>query len=520
MFIDAREVAERDTLHADLCIVGTGAAGLSLALQFADTSTRVVLLEVGGAADDADGRGIYKVVHGSIPRLVTEPGLTSRFGGNTNHWFGNCRPLDDADFEPRDWIPYSGWPMRRDHLLPFYEQAQILCGLGSFRDYDAEAIRPHLAHPPIDVDPAMLTPKVIQTCPVLSFAQRYRERIEEAGNVQVYLHARAIRLETNARGDDVGAVEVGAGDGRRFRVAARVFVLAAGGIENPRLLLCSNDANANGLGNEHDLVGRFFMEHPFLDIPLVQWDHGYDLVFHTEPQQAGGAIVWGQMALSEALMREERVTGMGMFFVPRFGLRVVSPGRVKDLLLGRPRLEDLITEIHNLRTDAAAVAAHVARRVARRTGPGTPHIGDALRVTLEHAPDPQNRIRLSSQRDAFGQPGADLIFRLTDAEQQGHVRALRIAAHAFGLNGRRIARQLQLMLRAGRMGFFWHHMGTSRMHPDPTQGVVDSDCRVHRVSNLFVAGSSVFPTAGTAAPTLTIVALALRLAQHIRKNYS
>jgi choline dehydrogenase-like flavoprotein len=140
-------------------------------------------------------------------------------------------------------------------------------------------------------------------------------------------------------------------------------------------------------------------------------------------------------------------------------------------------------------------------------------------VQAEQTPDLGNRVRLAPERDRFGQRRAELVFRLTDEDRQRHGRALSVAAGAIGLDGPRAAGTMQAMLGEGRAGFFSHHMGTTRMHEDPRQGVVDADCRVHGAANLFVAGSSVFPTGGTAGPTLTIVALALRLAGHIRQGH-
>ena len=520
MFINARDITERDTLDADVCVIGAGAAGISVALQFVSTQVRVVVLESGGLPEDRDGQGIYRVVDGSPTRLVTDPHLSWGFGGNTNHWLGNCRPLDEADFEPRDWVPYSGWPIRRHQLLPFYERAQGVCGLGDVRYYDVDACRPHLTHQPIAVDPATLNTKVVQRCPVVSFGHLYRERIRNAGNVRVCLHASAIRLETNPRGDRVHAVEAGAIGGRRFRVSARVFVLAGGGIVNPRLLLCSNDVNPNGLANDHDLVGRFFMEHPFVDIPLGRWKRGPDLRFHHRGERVEGTIVWGQLALSEELMRRERALGMSVW-IPRLGvLSGTWAGLVRALRPGRPKLDNPRAGAHDRASGGGAVVKDVWSKLARRARRVMPGGGYLLRVELEQAPDPQNRVRLSSERDGFGQRGVDLVFGLTDMDLRHHGRLLRIAADALGLDGGRITAQMHSMCRAGQVNFFWHHMGTTRMHTDPKQGVVDSDCRVHGVSNLFVAGSSVFPTGGTAPPTLTIVALALRLAEHIRQRYS
>ncbi len=513
MFIDAAHVADGDALHADLCVVGAGAAGIAIALQFVASPYQVVLVEGGGVTDDGTVGGIHKVVYGPPARLEREPSLTWRFGGNTNHWFGNCRPLDDDDFEPHEWVPFSGWPIRRHHLLPYFEQAQRLCGLGEFRAYEVEAIR----RQPIGTDAAVLTPKIVQTCPVPSFDELFRQRLGEADNVRVCLDARALRLETTARGVAVRAVAGRSLGGGRFRVTARVFVLAAGGIENPRLLLCSTDGHANRLGNAHDLVGRFFMEHPFVDVPLGRSSRAFDLAFQHGRQPVGGTIMWSQLALAGPLMQRERLTGLSLWPTP--APAAGPPATALRAVAARPpRPGRLLRRMRHLLRDPAGVAARLWRRLARRGGAEAD--APSLRFAFEDAPDRDNRVQLSSARDAFGQPAAALVYSRSDETIRRHARAAALAAQALGLDGRRLAEHVQRRFRDRRVNFFWHHMGTTRMHADPRYGVVDGDCRVHGVSNLFVAGSSVFPTSGTATPTLTIIALALRLAEHIRRGHA
>jgi choline dehydrogenase-like flavoprotein len=520
MLLDARAVAEGDALVADLCVVGAGAAGITVALECADTPTQVVLLEQGGLVDHPGNGSLYRIVDGLPPHLTLDPIRRAYFGGSTNHWFGNCRPLDAADFERRAWIPHSGWPVHREELARFYEEAQALCGLGGLGLYDAEACRPHLAHPPLVVDPGILANRVVHTCPSLSFGERFRPRLRDAENVRVLAHARVTRLETTARGEAIRAARVATTDGRRLRVEARVFVLAAGGVENPRLLLESDDADPRGLGNAHDVVGRFFMEHPYVDIPLGEWRTGRDLGFYGDGQQVGASIVWGQLSLSDAYMRSERAPGQTLWFprVDPVTPSEVSAARLGHLLRGRARPDEPLEDVLSVLRDPCPVVRRVWRRLRRRTGPGAPG-AQALRVQLEQIPDPLNRVRLSADRDRLGQRRANVVLRLTDEERQRHARSLDAAASALGLDGPRIAGQMEAILRAGRRGFFWHHMGATRMHEDPRQGVVDGHGRVHGVANLFIAGSSVFPTGGTAAPTLTILALALRLARHIRRHH-
>ena len=385
-----------------------------------------------------------------------------------------------------------------------------MCGLGPFQWYDLVACRAQLRHQPFAVDPAILASRVVQSCPVPSFARLHGDRLAAANNVRVWLHAQALQFKTNATADHVHAVEVADPTGRRLRVEAKSFVLATGAVENARLLLGSNDVTPRGLGNGHDLVGRFFMEHWCVDIPVGRWAHTRDLRFHADLQPVGDSRIWAQFAISDELQRRERVPGLGLWLQPR---PVVPVGSRVRQLLKRP-----LTEIELGWRNPGNVAGP-SLNTGRHQANGW-QSAQSFQVTIqpEQTPDPENRLRLSSQRSRDGQPGMNLVLRFTEAERRAHRTSLEIAAAALGLDGARLVRQMQLRLRAGLFSFIWHHTGTTRMHNDPAQGVVDADCRVHGVSNLFIAGSSVFPTSGVAAPTLTIVALALRLADHLRRG--
>lgn len=241
MFIDTRELPGGEPVRADVCIVGAGAAGIALALEFLDGPIRVVLLEGGGRSAEENGPGIYRVIPGVPPRLSIEPSMTQYLGGNTNHWFANCRPLEDEDFAPRDWIPYSGWPIGQRQLLPYYERAQALCGLRDLRWYDLDVCRPYLTHQPLAADPAVLTSTLVHACPVASFADLYGRRLEAADNVRVLFHARALRLRPERR-------RWPAAQGARLPTATHC------GAPLPRLRVCHQRQLVPGAGR--DGVGR------------------------------------------------------------------------------------------------------------------------------------------------------------------------------------------------------------------------------------------------------------------------
>jgi choline dehydrogenase-like flavoprotein len=520
------------TARADVCVVGGGAVGITLALELASSSLHVIVLESGGSTPKPEDRSIYKVAPDATPQLDRGDARQLYFGGNTNHWFGNCRPLDGADFEQREWLPYSGWPISRDELVPYYERAQRLCGLGEFRWYDPETCRPRLEHGPLNLPGAVLETRMVQTCPVLSFADLHRQRLAAAENVQIMLETHAVRLEANSGGNRVVAVETSGAGGRRSRIEADTVVLASGGVENARLLLCSNETAPAGLGNGRDLVGRFFMEHWYFEFDLADSEHASDVRLYTSApdrvggfksrQEAGDARVWAQLVLSDELMREERVPALAVWFapVPDLPPSVRALRRLVNGVRKGARPEHPLSDLRTTVSGPRDVARFLRWKLTgRATPPALSNSEDRrLTVQLEQTPSPENRIRLSRHLDRFGQPRAELALRIDDQQRQAHSRSLRIAADELGLDGKKLARAMEQRLASGNFGYYEHHMGTTRMSTDPARGVVDGHCRVHGISNLFVAGSSVFPTGGTAAPTLTAVALAIRLADHLRSG--
>jgi choline dehydrogenase-like flavoprotein len=455
-------------------------------------------------------------------------------GGSTNHWAGWCRPLDPIDFQQRSAIPDSGWPITRTDLDPFYARAQQVCELGA-PTYDTETWTRATGLKALSLDERRLRTAIFQISPPTRFGPRYEPELKTAASVSVYLHANVTELETDASGGTVVAARAAVIDGPRFSVVAKLFVLAAGGMENVRLLLLSNRVHDAGLGNGADLVGRYFMDHPWLfSAGVVQASRPpLALPLYFTESEVGGTRIFGTLVPAETLMRDE---GLGNFrVVLRPATRIVhGVDSLKAIghALGSFSWPDRIGEhLANILDDMDSIADATYKSVFRtRTGlfrssngAGGATVGAVLDVNAEYLPNRDSRLTLSHERDFFGQNRLALDWRPGAAERRTMARALELTALEFGRLG--IGRTKVGLSSDDKdwpvnLDCSRHHMGGTRMSADAKRGVVDANCRMHAVANLYVAGSSVFPTCGYANPTLTIVALALRLAEEMRIRLS
>jgi len=511
MFVDALAVPDGLQIEADVCIVGAGAAGITIARELrAAWSLRTVLVESGRFTPDPATQSLYAGTIDGRQYFPLDSARTRQFGGTTNEWAGECRPLDALDFEQRDWVPESGWPWGLATLLPFYEKAQSVCQLGPFAytvaDWEQQGVRP------IAVHGERIRTYAFHYSPPTRFGELYRTDLARATNIVVYLGANAVDLDTATPPYQVSAVRVACLSGSRFRVKARVFVLAAGGIENARLLLLANSVEHAGLGNSRGQVGRYFMEHLYLDRAatiLAREENISD--FYTSGHWSGGQRVRGILGLSPDVQRQEKLTNYCAVLDEAPPRRT---GRLwRSFLSALRRGPVRVRAPSHLRAlmDVAARINPAGRKPSVRRY--------LVKNVLEQAPNPESRIVLGSDRDQLGCPRVVLRWRLTAIDK-------RTAHRAHQILGEDLARAGVGSLRSalGKDSDPWpstlrgarHHIGTTRMHADPHRGVVDADCRVHGIANLYIAGSSVFPTSGSANPTLTIVALALRLAEHVR----
>lgn len=520
MFIDTRTFSQNDPLKTDICIVGAGAAGITIAKEFINTDMNVLLVESGGVKFHHPTQFLYRAEN--IGRDYQPMEFTKRrqFGGSTVTWFGRCRPLDELDFETRSWIPYSGWPFDKTHLDPFYIRAKDYCQLVS-DDYsvDTEYFKENGAQT-----------KRFYFSPPVNFGEIYKNELANAKNMDVLLHANVINIGLKKDGASVDRILCKTLNGKTFTIKAKVFILAASALENTRLLLASRDIRSNGIGNQNDLVGRFFMEHPHIFNGVVEsFPKGFPSQFtklNYDFEQSNLEVV-DAIGLSQERMRRERLLNGSAFLVSR-PLHKAGDLYYSHKSLALLRLMDIVGHREPPNQNVLKYMVHVLKHANTNInlllnairGKFKRERRFVLRLQMETVPNPESRVTLSERRDALGEPRVALNWRTTAQDVEAYQRfddILRKELSKEGMRIRKIDHDLSSDGWPVSMLPAKHAMGTTRMHKDEKQGVVDEHCRVHGVQNLYVAGGSVFPTSGMANPTLTIVALAIRSADHIKQ---
>jgi choline dehydrogenase-like flavoprotein len=528
VLIDARSLPADEHLETDICIVGAGPAGITLALELLDTGARICMLESGGREPGKLASGLLGGESVGYPYANLKHVNSRALGGTSHCWqFWHACPLDRIDFEQRSGIPSSGWPFNRTALVPFYRRAEQLCGLNPF-DYGESPDADESLSMRLPVPRGSLVTRSLQA--LTSAFGAHGERLARSSDVRVLLHATSAELVTESQDGQITGIRALTGPNKKLTVRGRIYVLAAGGIENPRLLLLSNSVHTRGLGNENDLVGRYFMEHLAArsgvivpSSPVVLNERSLYMLhgsLYTESHR-DQVSVRPLIGLDERVMRDQELLNVAFLLEGQTrafacnGTR--SLGTLARAFVSRPRAPHLLRHGAAVLGDAVGVSRTLGRTLARRPARGEVLV---LRVQSEQQPNPESRITLGVKRDAFGLPMPRLDWRLSGLDTASIRRTQDILerelrAAGLGLVDDKLGDESPPTLFYG----LYHHLGTTRMDRDPKQGVVDADSRVHGVSNLFIAGSSVFPTAGWANPTLTIVALAVRLADHLKQSH-
>ena len=507
MHTDARTLDDGSVIEGDLCIIGAGAAGIGMALEWNNTPHRVILLEGGGFNVESDIQDLYAGESIGQRYYPLQSARLHFFGGTTGHWGGWSAPYDPQDFEQRDWVPHSGWPISHGNLHPYYKRATKLVELEkdtfesqAFLDDDSTLVE-------LPFDSSVMWTKMWQLSPPTRFGKKYRDTIVDSENIHLYTYANVCDIESNENVSKVEEVEIRTLQGTSHKVRAQHFVLACGAMQNARLLLASNRQAPKGLGNDHDLVGRYFMEHLEVETARILLPAPAPMKLYTVDIFI--SKFFGELALTAQKQQELRILN---------GTSSLRPQSFSESPLGIQHFPEDAAETIRLfeEWEKAAREGNSARIDHTKIKEYSMH------TRMEQSPNPNSRITLSDEKDALGVPRTKLNWQLTDLDKRSIRQMYETFATEVGRLG--IGRiQLQEWLLTDDpmwppyLGGGWHHMGTTRMHEDPKRGVVDANCKIHGLANLHIAGSAVYPTAGAANPTLTLLALTLRLSDRLKQ---
>ncbi|MDZ4701617.1 MAG: GMC family oxidoreductase [Rhodothermales bacterium] len=512
MHTDARTLEDGSVIEGDICIIGAGAAGISMALEWKDTPYKVILLEGGSFQVEPRPQALYDGESVGQTYYPLQAVRLRAFGGTTGHWAGWCSPFEPLDFKKRDWVPDSGWPIDRAALDAFYPRAHSYVEIGPYA-WDAaywEAQDPDRQS--LAFDKSRVWTKMWQFSPPTRFGLRYRDDIFRAENIHLYSNANVTRIDTNETAANVEGLTVRTFEGKTFSFRAKHYVMACGAWQNARLLLASNDRAPAGLGNQNDLVGRYFMEHlevmcaSMLLVNAPASMKMYEMKFFETKAR-------GELSLSEEAQAENEVLNLTVTLHPR----TLEPKDYPWLISRYP-------------SDARFTVDRLDELQAEYEGaPGgaqTPDYLSGLRefqlqARMEQSPNRDSRVFLARETDELGMPRLTLDWRLTALEKHSLRRTFEVIGEEAGKVGLGRVQLLDWLttddpMWTPNLGGGWHHMGTTRMHDDPKQGVVDPNGTVHGIHNLHVASSSTFTTAGASNPTLTIIAMTMRLSDRLK----
>lgn len=497
MPVRSQDVTAR-TIETQVAVIGSGPGGAEVAIQLARRGIRVTVLESGLDMFDPFANALNEAEYvGRRHRNADTPeqfqqylpanyqGLNRvrEFGGTGNTWTGKWRSFSAADVAPRAWVPHSGWPIDYGDLDAAYREVIAAYGLQLGADHPRDAALTRGARAFADAGFGVVE--------YYNQGKTYRSKdallAAEGATLSILLDATAVRLTLDEAGTHLAEVTCKGRSGDELSVRCQHAVLATGGLETPRILLSNHHQRPAGLGNGHDLVGRFLQDHP--KIQNAELTPGPLLRRHNRAVQLLRAPRRCLcLALGEADLRKHELLDTAVFIKAKYqSVRNVLANRLK----GEPIMID-------------------GRKCWTRFN---------VTYASEQAPNPDSRITLSTTPDALGVPRMVVDWRFTDLDRRSFTQSAELLARRFRETGIGVidyghgeTTELGDSMDAA------HHIGTTRMGAHPREGVVDVNCTLFEVPNLHIASSAVFPTGISYSPTMTIVALSRRLAGHIARR--
>jgi choline dehydrogenase-like flavoprotein len=551
----ASEVADNSTLSADVVVVGAGPMGIVLGLELADKGHRVLLVESGGVRFDQAAQELARQAGNDPWHVPSALAVRRGIGGTSATWGGRCVPFDRIDFEPRPVVPDALWPLEYDEMARYLGRACEWCRCG--RPVFSALELPELAHRsmiPGFPDGDVLTSSLERWSLPTRFGRVYRKRLEAARQLELITGLTCTHIACEPGSGDVDHLVLRSLSGRQAIARGRHYVLATGGLEATRLLMASNDVHSAGIGNSTGHLGRWYMAHVEARVARAHLTTPPESTIHDHERDADGVYVRRRFTFSPGLQRRKGLPNAAMWFVnPPMGDPIHGSGILSGVYLtlispaGRFMLTDAIRKAGTRTSTPVRTRDHV-RNIVRDLGPATKFALDfsyrrflkpgrkapgffvrsaanvyPLDYHGEHLPNPDSRVLLTPERDALGVPRIRTEMRFSDEDVASVERAMRELDTALRDAGVGHLEFLFDDIAAGvreglREGSGFHQTGTTRMAATAADGVVDSNLAVFGAQSLFVASTSTFPTSSQANPTLTGIAFALRLAQHLDRE--
>lgn len=499
--------------HADVCIVGAGAAGIVLTTQFVKQGRSVLLLEGGGSEVLEESQEPYQSELSGQHHNGIHNGRFRAKGGSTTRWGGQILELDELDFLARPGVKGSGWPLHKSELTPFYARAIELEGLSRANLVDADVWRQIKLSPPTIEDFDMIFSR---WCPEPNFARLHANILEDHDGVTVWLHANAVAMKwEDSRFRSILCRTL---SGIEATFSADEFIFCLGGIESSRFFL--QPQAAAGPWNRSGLLGCHFQDHIVCGAATIEVANPAALHRSFDNVFSRGLKYQPKIHLRPAVQEAEGTLNVAASF--SFNSVFDSAlGQLKmtarNLLRGRWQSATMSDLSHALR-HAPLLAKQVLRYRLHERAYNPPDAVVGLLVHCEQEPESESRITLSDKVDRLGVFRTRLDWRISDRELFSMRTLVQHATKALEKIGRVVADPALMALDPAfrsKCGDGYHHMGGMRMSTSPDAGLVDLNLRIHGMENGYICSSAVFPTSGYSNPTHTLLALAVRLADHL-----